>query len=270
MIFVLWNFTIVGIMSIFWKGPKWLQQAYLIVMSAFMAYSLSGLMEWTTWIILGLLVVWGAFFETLSLVKFELTPLFQFIDLIAVLCPWGPLNLLIQHARNQPEMTRPMQALLYSAMVWKESFVSNGEYELLQTPSRVSDLKSMKPRLPHADSAKSLPYKTHPELISTDAETGAETLGSNQSPERPTSPESHFSAALSVTSETPLANAGAPTVGLSESSPPPIYQDIPLQRVASGEVIVEEDEDDERSGLKLGLGDFVFYSLLISRACMYL
>ncbi|SAM05569.1 hypothetical protein [Absidia glauca] len=91
----LWNFVIVGLVSIFWKGPLWLQQAYLTVLSSLMAFSLTGLEQWTTWILLGLLAVW---------------------DLIAVLCPFGPLRLLIESSRTQQ---REVPALLYSVnAVW--------------------------------------------------------------------------------------------------------------------------------------------------------
>ena len=44
---------------IFWKGPLYLQQAYLVVVSALMAWSLTRLQEWTTWVLLVLLVIWG-------------------------------------------------------------------------------------------------------------------------------------------------------------------------------------------------------------------
>jgi presenilin 1 len=91
---MLWNFTAVGLVQIFWKGPMRLQQIYLVVMSSLMAYSLTQTLELTTWILLALLAVW---------------------DLIAVLCPFGPLKLLVESSREQ-EVEIP--ALLYSVMIW--------------------------------------------------------------------------------------------------------------------------------------------------------
>jgi presenilin 1 len=87
----LWNFTLVGLVMVFWdKSPLKVQQVYLTVMSSLMAFSLTGLAEWTTWILLGLLSVW---------------------DLIAVLCPFGPLKMLIESSKQQ---NREVPALLYS------------------------------------------------------------------------------------------------------------------------------------------------------------
>ncbi|KAJ3122180.1 Presenilin-2 [Physocladia obscura] len=83
-IFFLWNLAGVGMVSIFWKGPLLLQQWY-------MALSLSSLPAITSWILLSLLAVW---------------------DLIAVLCPCGPLRLLIEYSQQN---NREIPALLYSA-----------------------------------------------------------------------------------------------------------------------------------------------------------
>lgn len=67
-----------------------MQQAYLTIMSSLMAYSLTGLAEWTTWLLLGLLSVW---------------------DLVAVLCPFGPLKMLIESTKTQ---AKNVPALLYT------------------------------------------------------------------------------------------------------------------------------------------------------------
>jgi presenilin 1 len=166
--FILYNFAVGGILVIFWNGPLWLQQAYLVLMSSLMAFSLSGMQEWTTWALLALLAIW---------------------DLIAVLCPYGPLKILVESSQQQ---NREVPALLYSVtmlyfMAKDETFEMRGrEHEALEASNGTIPVKD-------------------------------------------------------VASNIPESRAGTPAN------------------------VIEEEEEEER-GLKLGLGDFVFYSVLITRA----
>ena len=89
--FCLWNFTIVGIVALFFEGPPLLQKAYSIVIGSMMAYALSDLPELVTWILLAFLAIW---------------------DLVAVLCPFGPLRILIESAQRQG--TEIPNALIYT------------------------------------------------------------------------------------------------------------------------------------------------------------
>ncbi|XP_071595992.1 presenilin-2 isoform X2 [Heliangelus exortis] len=175
---IIWNFGAVGMICIHWKGPLKLQQAYLIMISALMALVfIKYLPEWSAWVILGAVSIY---------------------DLMAVLCPKGPLRLLVETAQERNEPIFP--ALIYSsAMMWTVGMV--------------------KP-----DAAARGPSQQ----IQDADEDGRENHWS------PSHADSH----------------------VSEMRGP-----VPTCPITS----FEEPKEEER-GVKLGLGDFIFYSVLVGKA----
>ncbi|EEC13172.1 presenilin, putative, partial [Ixodes scapularis] len=200
---VMWNFGVVGMISIHWKGPLLLQQAYLILVSALMALVfIKYLPDWTAWVVLGVISVW---------------------DLIAVLCPKGPLRILVETAQERNEPIFP--ALIYSsAMVWNVVTMADRDpfYSSQNQHASQSDASSGTSRRP---------CSTFPRM-----------RGSGRSRRR--------------SQRGSMANSGTlAALGSSQGSAPEV-DDLPRQ------------EEEER-GVKLGLGDFIFYSVLVGKASSY-
>ncbi|KAB1223115.1 hypothetical protein CJ030_MR2G018734 [Morella rubra] len=89
---LLFNFTVVGVLSVFSGGiPILFRQAYMVSLGIIVAAWFAKLPEWTTWVLLVALAVY---------------------DLVAVLAPGGPLKLLVELASNRDD---ELPALVYEA-----------------------------------------------------------------------------------------------------------------------------------------------------------
>ena len=105
---LVWNFAIVGVLAIFWQkglSPR-VAQACLVYGAVAMAYNLDRTFpQWTAWALLVALC---------------------FYDLAAVLCAYGPLNLLVGLVQKE---RRPLPGLLYEAALPASAMDEDSEGE---------------------------------------------------------------------------------------------------------------------------------------------
>ncbi|KAJ3171546.1 Presenilin-1 [Geranomyces variabilis] len=228
--FFIWNVTIVGVTQIFYKGPMILQQCYLVFMSSLMAHSLTKLPSLTTWILLALLAIW---------------------DLIAVLCPFGPLRILVETAQTHD---REIPAMLYSVMVWM--MASPGDPPSVRAqPASSSASITRRGSAAHSDTSS-----WH--ALQSDFGDASQLIKGHVPPVTE----------IEMNVRTPAPGSAAPESAPLESDPlnapaasPPANGDDD-----TGDAAEEaEEEEAARGGVKLGLGDFVFYSVLVGRAALF-
>ncbi|KAA8542550.1 hypothetical protein F0562_023702 [Nyssa sinensis] len=233
-VFVLFNFTVVGVMAVFMsKMALLVTQAYLVVIGVLVAYWFTLLPEWTTWMLLVALALY---------------------DLAAVLLPVGPLRLLVELAISRDE---DIPALVYEArpVAYHDSGPREGVVQRRVWRQR---------RVGGSESIEN-------ENSGSNSNSNANSVSdSNLNQES-------FLATGTDQNEKNLANAeeGRVSGGESELSAPLIERRINVQMhlqegVVSGENLALEGMGLGSSGaIKLGLGDFIFYSVLVGRAAMY-
>lgn len=186
---VLWNFGVVGIVSLFYYAHEKMSQVYLVILSVILGWMLTRLPEWTTWAILIVVAIY---------------------DIVAVLCPKGPLQMLVREAQERNE---PIPGFIYDS-------------------------------------------------------------GSAQHDDRPARPPPRR--------DNPINEAGASPGQRPSSASPPVQreeQPASAQNTDRQDQPREEEEEEEEVDpfeaaeyarpFKLGLGDFIFYSLLVGRAAHY-
>ncbi|KAI6216086.1 Presenilin [Aphelenchoides besseyi] len=201
-LFLVWNLAILGMICVHWKGPQRLQQAYLVMMCALMALVfIKHLPEWTVWAVLAVLAIW---------------------DLVAVLCPNGPLRILVETAQERNEPIFP--SLIYSSTIMYTMIA----IALEDDPDEQDAPQSTSTRAveaEHNDTAVQI------QPLSTPGQRIAPLRGHNNTTNNVENGDRHRAVNSNVS---------------------PRYQ-----------------PDDEDHGVKLGLGDFIFYAVLVGKASSY-
>ncbi|CAN6470803.1 unnamed protein product [Victoria cruziana] len=242
---VLCNFTIVGVMSVFmFKMPIFITQSYLVVIGMLVAYWFTMLPEWTTWAVLVAMSLY---------------------DLAAVLLPVGPLRLLVELAIARDE---DIPALVYEARpINGESsaeFLIRGEHQDNPPAAERMERRRVWKQGGHVDNGSS---STVADFLSVGAgedssELSQRLLSSNE-PDEERRPETRIV----------IGDGG----GSAYNSSPPneLRRETAPNDLESRGLNALPGVEDEGIGLgssgaiKLGLGDFVFYSVLVGRAAMY-
>jgi len=225
--------------------PIGLHQAALVAVAVLTAFWFTLLPEWTTWALLVAMAVY---------------------DLAAVLLPGGPLKVLLELAIERNE---EIPALVYEARpvdprhgrnwrLWREGRQPGADLDASSTTVEV--IGEVLGRNLDANSGNNSSPQVH------EAATSAGNGNVNNSRPRAT-----LGAALS--SDSTVEHAGEASA-LQEHRVAVAEMRVPLIQPRP-ERSGEEEEDEDGIGLsssgaiKLGLGDFIFYSVLVGRAAMY-
>lgn len=254
LVFIIWNFSVGGLFAVFGRVPRFINQAYLIVISSLMAYIFRSLPDYSVWIILGVLVAW---------------------DLFAVLSPYGPLNLLVQAARERED---DLPALVYDTnpvAPGREPYTDLSTASSLRArkrqaaansnPTNTAITTTTTPSLPNPASGPSSSDpagQTSSPASSSPQETKAPMAASTSIPPPVPNSSKNSKGRRNWTRRNKEGNKAVGGDGDKSNGQSEQKTEGGLPTTADGEVKI----GTLGTHLKLGLGDFVFYSILVAQA----
>lgn len=245
-----------GVLSVFSGGiPILFRQAYMVSLGIIVAAWFAKLPEWTTWVLLVALAVY---------------------DLVAVLAPGGPLKLLVELASNRDD---ELPALVYEARPTVLGNTENRGSSLGVLVGGVSDSGSVELQAVQRDNLNQteggnrsdseytavevLRFRDEDESGRDEGESSP-LVGYSREKYSPSSESSEYSTTVVVASDQ-IRNRESEIVVDEEMSP--LVEMIGVRN--NGERTSRDNAEVASRGIKLGLGDFVFYSVLVGRAAMY-
>ncbi|KAH8350839.1 hypothetical protein KR067_000868, partial [Drosophila pandora] len=258
---IMWNFGVVGMMAIHWQGPLRLQQGYLIFVAALMALVfIKYLPEWTAWAVLAAISIW---------------------DLIAVLSPRGPLRILVETAQERNEQIFP--ALIYSSTVI---------YTYMGTHYTPQQSQATASSSPSSSNSTTTTRATQNSLASPEATVASGSRSGNSRPHPQQNNQNRDGINTLASEGMPLVTfksnlrGNAEAAGFTQEwsanlSERVARRQIEVQSTQSGNAqrsneyrtVTAPDQShpdgQEERGIKLGLGDFIFYSVLVGKASSY-
>jgi presenilin 1 len=254
-VFIMWNFAAVGVVAVFWQVgvPRFITQGYLVCVSVILAWVLSKLPSWTVWALLVALALY---------------------DLCAVLTPCGPLKALVALSQERRD---PIPGLLYEATIDSR----RGSSTSTSGPSALPEAHT--PATP-PQSINLLAYfggrGGSGAALATQREEGGGVVFSSPLHRQRSSSNAPLASASSAAGESkePIAveekveeEASLPGDDEEERSRRLAVhlQERELRREAEWAAEERGEGEEEDKSIKLGLGDFVFYSVLVSQAALF-
>jgi len=240
---VLFNFAVVGVLAVFMsKMAILVTQGYLVVIGMLVAYWFTLLPEWTTWVLLVALALY---------------------DLAAVLLPVGPLRLLVELAISRDE---DIPALVYEArpVTYNDTGSVGGVAQRRIWRGRRGD------NLNDGSNSNSNANGVFVDNVDSESDSlsnASAVLDSNSDSD--TLVSGHNNATLVRAEEVQVperdAELSAPLIDHRMNIQPQQQEDA----VSSESLMLEGIGLGSSGAIKLGLGDFIFYSVLVGRAAMY-
>ncbi|KAF2356096.1 Peptidase A22A presenilin [Trinorchestia longiramus] len=184
-------------------------------------------------------------------------------DLVAVLCPKGPLRILVETAQERNEPIFP--ALIYSSNIMYTSLVN-----MADTTSRTPSTSTTENGSSHDSvdaTAAGAPDPVDPLQQQQARGVGRPTISTGGAGRRRNSEtEGGFGSGWQAERDQRDEERRRRVAEHVRQNP----QQPPAAPPAGGTAAPHPDEDDEEErGVKLGLGDFIFYSVLVGKASSY-